>query len=59
MAVPVLVVIYPALIVLTVLNILKKTHNIGSIKVPVYVATALCALWQHSGAVVQFWIKLR
>lgn len=58
MMVPVLVVIYPALIVLTILNIFQKTHGLKQVKLPVYFATAIFTVWQHGGAVADFASRL-
>ena len=47
MMVPVLAIIYPALIVMTIAVILQKTHGVRHVKFPVFATAGVSLLWYH------------
>lgn len=53
MMVPILKVIYPALIVLSAVNLLHKWKGLQSVKIPVYATTVISLLWYHMPAAQQ------
>lgn len=53
MMVPILMVVYPALIVLTVVNMLHKTVGFRFVKAPVVIATGLSFAWYHLPSLAQ------
>ena len=48
MVAPVLVVIYPVLLVLTIINIFHKLYGFSMVKIPVLLATVASIIWYHA-----------
>ncbi|MDQ5890227.1 MAG: branched-chain amino acid:cation transporter, family [Candidatus Dependentiae bacterium] len=47
MLIPILIVIYPVLLVLTIMNILHKLYGVSMVKTPVVLATIASIIWYH------------
>jgi len=48
---PILVILYPVLVVLTIINILHKTHGVSMIKMPVLVTALFSIMWYHASEI--------
>lgn len=49
---PILIVLYPTLLVLTIMNILHKLYGISMVKIPVMIATIASIIWYYAPQVL-------